>query len=123
MSETRPPITAGPIERAFRFLKSTSVRLGGVGEGVDVTEDDNSAFGEDEAVGDGLAIGVLPDGVCSCAAKIEIDKIQANSAQKKPDRVIIGCRLYLTPSSLRCRKCATLKAAASRTTTMVPSPC
>jgi len=100
MSETRPPITAGPIERAFRFLKSTSVRRGGVG----VTEDDNSAFGEDEAVGDGLTIGVLPDGVCSCAVKIEIDKIQANSAQKKPDRVVIGCRLYLTLASLRCWK-------------------
>src|SRR6187455_2418235 len=102
MSETRPPITAGPIERAFRFLKSTSVSCG-----VGVTEDDNSALGEGEAVGDGLAIVVLPGGVCSCAVKIEIDKIQANSAQKKPDRVVIGCRLYLTPASLRCWKCAT----------------
>ena len=108
MSETRPPITAGPIERAFRLLKSTSVRWAGVDEGVGVTEDDNSAFGEDEAEGDGLAIGVLPDGVCSCAVKIEIDKIQANSAQKKPDRVVIGCRLYLKPASLRCWKCPTM---------------
>jgi hypothetical protein len=108
MSETRPPITAGPIERAFRFLKSTSVKCGGVGEGVGVTEDDNSAFGEGEAVGDGLEIGVLPDGVCSCAVKIEIDKIQANSAQKKPDRVFIGCRLYPTLAYLRCWKWATL---------------
>lgn len=30
MSETRPPITAGPMERAFKFLKSTSVSAGGV---------------------------------------------------------------------------------------------
>ena len=116
MSETRPPITAGPIERAFRFLKSTSVKRGGVDEGVGVTEDDNSAFGEGEAVGDGLEIGALPDGVCSCAVKIEIDKIQANSAQKKPDRVVIGCRLYLTLASLRCWKMGdTVNAAGSQT--------
>lgn len=64
-----------------------------MGEGVGVTEDDNSAFGEDEAVGDGLMIGLLADGVSSCAIKNEIDKNQANSEQKKPDRVVIGCRL------------------------------
>jgi len=34
MSETRPPITAGPIGRAFKFLKSTSVSCGGVEAGV-----------------------------------------------------------------------------------------
>jgi hypothetical protein len=57
-------------------------------------EEDKSAFGEDKAVGDAPAIGVLPDGVCSCAVRIEIDEIQANNAQKKPDRVVvIGCRL------------------------------
>jgi hypothetical protein len=40
------------------------------------------------------ATGVLPDGVCSCAVKIEIDEIQANNAQKKPDPVVvIGSRL------------------------------
>jgi hypothetical protein len=94
MSETRPPITAGPIERAFRFLKSTSVSWGGVGEGVGVIEEDKSASGEDEAVGDGPVIRVLPDGVRSCAVKIEIDETQAINAQKKPDRVtVIGCRL------------------------------
>src|ERR1043166_4307843 len=86
MSETRPPITAGPIERAFRFLKRTSVSWGGVGEGVGVTEEDENGLGEDEGVGDG-AIRLLPGGVCSCAIKIEIVKNQANSAQKKPDRV------------------------------------
>ena len=92
MSETRPPITAGPIERAFRFLKKTSVSCGGVGEGVGVAEGDKSALGEDEGVGD-AATGVLPDGVWPCAIKTEVDKNQANSAQKKPDRVVIGCRL------------------------------
>jgi hypothetical protein len=94
MSETRPPITAGPIERAFRFLKSTSLSWGAVGDGVGVIEEDKRAFVEDEAVGDVPAIGVLLDGACSCAVKIEIDEIQANNAQKKPDRiVVIGCRL------------------------------
>ena len=43
-------------------------------------EEDKSASGEDEAVGDVPAIGVLPDGVSSCAVKIEIDEIQANNA-------------------------------------------
>jgi len=70
------------------------VSWSGVGEGVAAIEEDKSAFGEDEAIGDSPAIGVLPDGVCSCPVKIEIDEIQANKAQKKPDRVVvIACRL------------------------------
>lgn len=75
MSETRPPITAGPIERAFRFLKSASLRGGGVGEGVGVAEDDNA------------------EGVDSCAARIEIAKIETRAAQKMEDRRIIGSTL------------------------------
>jgi hypothetical protein len=75
-------------------LKSTSLSWGAVGDGVGVIEEDKRAFVEDEAVGDVPAIGVLLDGACSCAVKIEIDEIQANNAQKKPDRiVVIGCRL------------------------------
>jgi hypothetical protein len=75
-------------------LKSTSLSSAGVGEGVGVPEDDKGAFGEGEAAGDVRAIGVLPEGVCSCAVKIEIDEIQANNAQKKPDRIVVkGCRL------------------------------
>ncbi len=42
MSETRPPITAGPIERAFRFLKSTSVSCGVPEEGTGVTDADKA---------------------------------------------------------------------------------
>ena len=39
ISDTRPPIAAGPIDRALKFLKRMSVNLGGVafsdaGEGV-----------------------------------------------------------------------------------------
>ncbi|MGB9474521.1 MAG: hypothetical protein WCE87_05560 [Candidatus Udaeobacter sp.] len=93
MSETRPPITAGPIERAFKFLKRTSVSWGGVDEGVGVTEEDKSALAEDEGAGDWLAIGVTPDGVCSCAVKIEIDEIQANIPQEKRHRIVIGSRI------------------------------
>ena len=54
MSDTRPPITAGPIERAFRFLKSASLSGTGEGEALDVAE------------GEGV----------SCADKIEIVKIE-----------------------------------------------
>lgn len=93
MSETRPPITPGPIERAFRFLKSTSVSCGGVGEGVGVVEEDKSAFGEREAVGDAPLEGVRPDAVSSCAGKSEIDKAQTSEAQRKPDRAVISSRL------------------------------
>ena len=60
MSETRPPITAGPIDRAFRFLKSASVSCGGVGEGLDV--------------GDG--------GDASCACKTEIPQMGKSKANK-----------------------------------------
>jgi hypothetical protein len=67
MSETRPPITAGPIDRALRFLKSASVSWGGVAEGVGVAVEDKTAGALSEAVGDEVAIG----GVCSCASEIE----------------------------------------------------
>ena len=51
MSVTRPPITAGPIERALRFLKSVSVSGGATGEGVAVTEGD--AIGDATVAGEG----------------------------------------------------------------------
>jgi hypothetical protein len=49
MSETRPPIAAGPIERALKFLKKMSVNFGGVASGVGdnaVDRDDGLAVGE-----------------------------------------------------------------------------
>ena len=67
MSDTRPPITAGPIERAFRFLKSASLSDIGEGEGVDVAD------------GDGV----------SCADKIEIAEIETNKAQQRTIRVVM----------------------------------
>ena len=89
MSETRPPITAGPIERAFKFLKSTSVSWGSVGDGVGVADENKDAV----AVGDATVVGRRPGCVSSCAGKIEIDQIETNEAQKIPNRVVIGRRL------------------------------
>jgi len=77
MSDTRPPITAGPIDRAFRFLKSASLRSIGEGEELDVAD------------GDGV----------SCANEIEIAEIETNKAQQRIIRVVMtaiiasyGCR-------------------------------
>jgi hypothetical protein len=68
MSDTRPPITAGPIERAFKFLNSTSVTCIGLGEGLGVGE------------GDGT----------SCAGKGE--KTETTKAQKIENRAVISRR-------------------------------
>ena len=92
MSETRPPISAGPIERAFRFLKSTSVSCAGVGEGVGVTNEDKPAVGTAEAVGETAMSGGRVVCGSSCAGKIDTDQIQVSEAQKHPNRVIIGDR-------------------------------
>ena len=54
MSDTRPPITAGPIERAFRFLKSASVSCGVDGEGVEAGAGD-----EGVALAGGVAVAAL----------------------------------------------------------------
>jgi len=54
MSDTRPPITAGPIERALRFLKSASVSVGGDGAGVGVAEGDT--IGDAAVAGEGEGI-------------------------------------------------------------------
>jgi hypothetical protein len=71
MSETRPPITAGPIDRAFRFLKSTSVSCGVVGEGLGVAEGDET----------------------SCARKIETVQIERTSAQEIKSLAVISADL------------------------------
>ncbi|PYK42735.1 MAG: hypothetical protein DME46_09440 [Verrucomicrobia bacterium] len=39
MSDTRPPIAAGPIDRALKFLKRMSVSFGGVASGAGETAD------------------------------------------------------------------------------------
>src|SRR5436190_14585343 len=88
MSETRPPITAGPIERAFKFLKSTSVSCGGVDEGVGVAEEDKTAA-EGEAAGETVVSGGRVVCGSSCASKTDTDQIQTSEAQKIPNRVLI----------------------------------
>ena len=61
MSDTRPPITAGPIDRAFKFLKSTSVSGGAVADGAGVATDVVTVLSGDE-VGDGNASDELKEG-------------------------------------------------------------
>jgi hypothetical protein len=67
MSDTRPPITAGPIGRAFKFLKRTSASGSGAGEGMGVAEGDD----------------------VSCADKVEIAQLENQIAQKNANRVVM----------------------------------
>jgi len=73
MSETRPPMTAGPIERALRFLKRTSVNCGGPDDGAGVTEADNGGVVlSGEAAGrEPAPAGDDAGGDSSCAKQIE----------------------------------------------------
>ena len=85
MSDTRPPITAGPIERAFRFLKSTSVSWAGVGEGVGIGDKD----GDTVAVGVAAAVDTRLGCVSSCAGKLETAQIKKSKAQKHISRLVM----------------------------------
>jgi hypothetical protein len=87
MSETRPPITAGPMVRAFKFLKSTSASCGGAGEGVGVVDEDTAT------VGDAAVVGRRPGCGSSCAGKTDTDQIEISKAYEIPNRVVIGRRL------------------------------
>jgi hypothetical protein len=51
-------MTAGPMDRALKFLKSTSVSGGGVGEGVGVAEGDavGDVVGDVAISGDGRGV-------------------------------------------------------------------
>jgi hypothetical protein len=87
MSETRPPITAGPIERAFRFLKRTSVSCGGAGDKVGVGDED-----EDEdtvAVGDATVAGKRPGCVSSCAGRLGAAQIEKSKAHTYENRLVM----------------------------------
>jgi len=75
MSDTRPPITAGPIERAFRFLKSASPSSVGEGEGFDVGKGDEA----------------------SCADEIEIAKIETSKVQQRTIRVVMRAYHRVVP--------------------------
>jgi hypothetical protein len=93
-SDTRPPITAGPMERALRFLKSASVSGTGEAEGVGVGEDDTGAGEDDNG---------------SWAVKIEIVQLQNQTAQKHITRMVmrtLPSRLILVGQAHRNRRSA-----------------
>src|SRR2546423_1313834 len=73
MSETRPPMTAGPIARALRFLKRTSVNCGAPEVGAGVTEADNAGvvLSGETAVRGPAPAGEDAGGGFSCGEQIE----------------------------------------------------
>src|SRR5712692_4331308 len=91
MSETRPLITAGPMARAFRFLKRTSLSWAGAGEGTGVTEADNGgAVLTGDALGEVPLTGAAPGGVSSCAGRCEVRQIESSKTEKNLTRALIG---------------------------------
>jgi len=81
------------MERALRFLKSTSVSCGALGEEAGVTEEDKSGVAAGDAIGDAPLTGEWPGGVSSWADKIETAQINRSEAQKTESRAVIGRRL------------------------------
>jgi hypothetical protein len=75
-------MTAGPIERALRFLKSTSVNA--LEEGAGVTEADNGGvvLAGDPAGGEPAAAGAEAGGDSSCA-KIKPPKDAKNKPRNR----------------------------------------
>jgi hypothetical protein len=73
MSETRPPMTAGPIERALRFLKRTSVNRGAPVVGTGLTDADSGGvvLRGDPAGDEPAPVGEEPGGDSSCAKQID----------------------------------------------------
>jgi enoyl-[acyl-carrier protein] reductase I len=99
MSETRPPMTAGPMARAFRFLKSTSVSCGAAAEGGGVAAGDNSGVvlcvgAAGKAMFSGEALGKAFDSAwrngSSWAGKRPATNIASNEAQKKRSGAVIA---------------------------------
>jgi hypothetical protein len=77
-------MTAGPIDRAFRFLKRTAVSGGGVVEGGGASGEDKGGVvfsGEEagELAGDGLASGRCSGS--SCAERGNAIENKTNNAQ------------------------------------------
>ena len=83
-------MTAGPIERALRFLKSTSVPCGAPVEGAGVTEADNGGvvLAGDAAAGEPAAAAAEAGGDSSCANESE----QINKPKIEANRVLISVR-------------------------------
>src|SRR5439155_25929188 len=76
MSDTRPPIAAGPIDRALKFLKRTSVNFGGVaaGAGEKPGLDELSAGGLDVAVAAVSGVGEVEGRVPESVAMVSLDR-------------------------------------------------
>lgn len=89
MSETRPLITAGPIQRAFKFLKRTSVSDGAPvdGAGLILEEAGGVVAAGDVACAESELDGEEAGGDSSCANEME----QISKAGIKISRVFIGC--------------------------------
>ena len=84
-------MTAGPIERALRFLKSTSVPCGVPVDGDGATEADNGGvvLAGDAAAGEPAAAGAEAGGDSSCANETER---LTNEAKIRATRVLISLR-------------------------------
>jgi hypothetical protein len=84
-------MTAGPIDRALRPLKSTSLNCGAPEEGGGVTEADNGGvvLAGDAVAGEAALTGVDAGGDSSCANEIERP---TNEAKIRATRVLIGLR-------------------------------
>ena len=84
-------MTAGPTERAFRFLKRTSVNCGALEAGTGVTEAESGGVvlaGKADG-GDPEGAAGRPGGDSSCASAIE----KANGKATKASRVFISVEL------------------------------
>src|SRR4051794_21081550 len=96
----RPPITAGPIERAFKFLKSAALSGGATAKGVALAEGD--ATGEAAVSGEG-------EGVCWAATDWNIRK---GKAQRTTGRAVM--RSLPSPFNVAGQAPHLLRGAASR---------
>jgi len=83
-------MTAGPIDRALRFLKSTSVSCGAPADGAGVAEADSGGVVlVGDAAGEPAAAGGEAGGDSSCANETER---LTNEAKIRAIRVLIGLR-------------------------------
>jgi hypothetical protein len=77
------------MERAFKFLKRTSLSGGAVGEGAGVTvEESGGVVATEDAVGEAPPAGETPGGVSSCAEAKAATQIEA-SETKNEDRAVM----------------------------------
>jgi hypothetical protein len=82
------------MERAFRFLKRTSVSCKALGEGAGVTDEESGGvLLAGDAIGEAPVMSERLAGVSSCAGRIEIAKTETSEAQKINDRTFIGSRV------------------------------